>query len=256
MIRPTLTKPDLSRTAKNGEHTPGGRIAEMSVDTVATEPSSAETPGWEGSAAIPDDKALLTENLQLKQQLADTERVVTELKDEAERALLEQQREYEGMLEQKSELIRELHLKNQELQEKLKEQEERPTTPRPIPREEEVLALSEELERERRQLKEDEEALMEQMSQMEVQMSRERAEMARQRTEMLRLQQEIRHELELAARDAALRERLAPLQRRHQELTRKNNATQGTAADGAGSHESPAGKDGRKESGIFRRLFG
>src|SRR5215831_15958535 len=137
-------------------------------------------------------------------------------------------REYEALLEEKSELIRTLHRKVQALEQALATREEVKDEKRPAgppPREEELMMLSEELERERRQLKEDEEALMEQMREMEVQMARERAEMARQRTELQRLQNDLRHELELAARDATLRERLAPLQRRHQDIATRRSAT-------------------------------
>ena len=86
-------------------------------------------------------------------------------------------REYEALLEEKSELIRTLHRKVQTLEQALAGQEEvqeekHPSGP--LPGEEELMMLSEELERERRQLKEDEEALMEQMREMEVQMARER----------------------------------------------------------------------------------
>src|SRR5207244_8585138 len=84
-------------------------------------------------------------------------------------------KEYENLLDEKSEVIRELHQRIQELQ-------DRPAGE--TPREEELLALSEELDCERRQLKDDEEALMKQMRDMEVQMSRERAEFARQRNEL------------------------------------------------------------------------
>src|SRR5262245_47910027 len=81
------------------------------------------------------------------------------------------QREYEALLEEKSELIRNLHRKVKALEEELSKRaeapkaapppEKKPTAP--MPREEELMTLSEELERERRQLKEDEESLMEQM---------------------------------------------------------------------------------------------
>src|SRR5438132_10912829 len=131
-------------------------------------------------------------------------------------ALESRQRKYEGLLEEKSEVIRDLHRR-------LHEQSEKPAATS-APREEELIALSEELERERRQLKEDEEALMEQMRQMEVQMSRERAELARQRNELQRLHGEIKHELELASREAELRDRLQPLQRRHQEMAHRKGA--------------------------------
>ena len=169
-------------------------------------------------------------------------------------------REYEALLEEKSELIRTLHRKVQALElttreEEVKE-EKRPTGP--LPREEELMMLSEELERERRQLKEDEEALMEQMREMEVQMARERADMARQRTEVQRLQNDLRHELELAARDATLRERLAPLQRRHQDISTRRGAAPGSA-QGQAAPQQPSSvppPEKRKSNGLFGRLFG
>jgi hypothetical protein len=127
-------------------------------------------------------------------------------------------REYEVLLEEKSEMIRELH---QQLQEahgivaELEGQRAASPAPRaqsgPAPREEELLALSEELERERRQLQEDEQALMEQMREMEVSMARERAEMARQRNDLLRVQAEVRHELERLERNGALQNKIDSL---------------------------------------------
>jgi chromosome segregation ATPase len=160
------------------------------------------------------------------------------------------QREYDSLLEEKSEVIRDLHRR-------LHDQPERPAGN--VPREEELIALSEELERERRQLKDDEEALMEQMRQMEVQMSRERAELARQRNELQRLQNDVRHELELASRDATLRDRLAPLQRRHQEMVNRSGTAR--SAEHAAPQAIPAASGGgtgsaRKDSSLFRKLFG
>jgi len=157
--------------------------------------------------------------------------------------------EYENLLDEKSEVIRELH-------QRIKELHDRPAAE--TPREEDLLGLSEELDCERRQLKDDEEALMKQMRDMEVQMSRERAEFARQRNELQRLQSEIRHELELAARDAGLRERLAPLQRRHQEMmNRRGGAPTGPPVQGpAASPRVQEPPPPKKDSGLIRRLFG
>src|SRR5438132_674997 len=165
-------------------------------------------------------------------------------------ALESRQRKYEGLLEEKSEVIRDLHRR-------LHEQSEKPAATS-APREEELIALSEELERERRQLKEDEEALMEQMRQMEVQMSRERAELARQRNELQRLQVDLRRELELASRDATLRDRLAPLQRRHQDML--NHASGGRSGESppaeARAVATAAPPSEKKDSSLLRRLFG
>jgi len=206
--------------------------------------ATARTPGAE------ELSRLRTENEHLAKRLAELEHAAEEAQN-SRAAWEERQREYDSLLEEKSEVIRDLHRR-------LHEQPEH--APGSTPREEELIALSEELERERRQLKDDEESLMEQMRQMEVQMSRERAELARQRNELQRLQNDVRHELELAARDATLRDRLAPLQRRHQDMV---NRTGGARAQEAHTREpaaapatSPSGTGGKKESGLFRRIFG
>jgi len=193
---------------------------------------------------------LRAENEHLARRVTELER----LTEDAQKSKAEweaRQREYDGLLEEKSEVIRDLHRR-------LHEQPER--APGNIPREEELIALSEELERERKQLKDDEESLMEQMRQMEVQMSRERAELARQRNELQRLQNDVRHELELAARDATLRDRLAPLQRRHQDMMNRTGGPRGQDAaarePAAAASAAPGAGPGKKESGLFRRIFG
>jgi chromosome segregation ATPase len=210
--------------------------------------ATASTPGAE------ELERLRSENGELSRRVEDLERICEEMQKE-QTAWESRQREYEGILEEKSEVIRELHRK-------LHEQPERGPTGA-TPREEELIALSEELERERRQLKDDEEALMQQMRQMEVQMSRERAEMARQRNEFQRLQNDVRHELELAQRDATLRDRLAPLQRRHGEMMNRaggprpqlqEQAPQGRELGAEMDQLDESGQ--KKESGLFRRLFG
>jgi DNA repair exonuclease SbcCD ATPase subunit len=207
--------------------------------------ATAATPGAE------ELTRLRAENQRLAARVADLERIAEAMAKE-QAAWENRQREYEGLLEEKSEVIRELHRR-------LHEQPERASAAG-TPREEELIALSEELERERRQLKDDEEALMEQMRQMEVQMSRERAELARQRNELQRLQNDVRHELELAARDATLRDRLAPLQRRHQDMVNRTGGPRPQESPVAepvlAPHPKAAAKGARKDSSIFRRLFG
>lgn len=202
----------------------------------------------------PEDGGVLeklrAENAQLRATIRELEQLLEgssgDSPDAAQRI-----KEFEAVLEEKSEVIRELHRK-------LQEHADRPAAAAgATPREEELLALSEELERERRQLKDDEESLMAQMREMEVQMSRERAEMARQRNDLQRLQNEIRHELELAERDATLRERLAPLQRRHQEMISRRTGGEKSGVIATPAEIKPAApkKDGSSSS-IFRRLFG
>jgi chromosome segregation ATPase len=227
-------------------------------DRLACEdPESAASGNQPPSKAVhaPDKEALeqlRLENTELRRTLAEYERALQESR-QMEEAWTERQREYDSLLDEKSDVIRELHRKLQETQ----ATPERPSGV--APREEELLALHDELERERRQLKDDEESLMGQMRDMELQMSRERAELARQRNELQRLHTEIRHELELAARDATLRDRLAPLQRRAQEAINRrggaptNNQTQQMSNPGGTPAEEPRKT---KESGVFRRLFG
>lgn len=180
--------------------------------------------------------------------------------------------EYEALLDEKSETIRALHLRVQELQAALADAEaqaaeaaqQAQANPHrsytgPAPREEELLALSEELERERRQLQEDEHTLMEQMREMEVGMARERAEMARQRNDLQRLQSEIRHELERLERNGALQSKIDNLKRRFSDATNRRGAAPGHGANG---HAGPGGTGPSNSSssirreGIMGRLFG
>ena len=159
-------------------------------------------------------------------------------------------RDAERLLEEKSEVIRELHAKIAELQ-------AQPGAERPS--DADLLALEEELEQDRLRLKDDEQALMKQMREMEVQMSRERADLARQRNDLQRLHNEIRHELELAARDSDLRDRLGLLQRRYQELSIRKGGEPTretpTQPDSATAAET-IGPRRQGESSIFRRFFG
>jgi len=210
--------------------------------------ATSATPGAE------ELDRLRAENAQLAGRVCDLERIAEAMQKE-ETAWGSRQREYEGLLEEKSEVIRDLHRRMHEHTERAPGAN--------VPREEELIALGEELERERKQLKDDEESLMQQMRQMEVGMSRERAELARQRNDFQRLQNDIRHELELAQRDATLRDRLAPLQRRHSELMNRTGGQRPQApanvSTDAGEHThkgETARKPERKDSGLFRRLFG
>jgi hypothetical protein len=210
--------------------------------------ATSSTPGAE------ELDRLRAENTQLSTRVCDLEQIAEEMQKE-HTAWESRQREYEGLLEEKSEVIRDLHRR-------LHEHTERAPGAN-VPREEELIALGEELERERKQLKDDEESLMQQMRQMEVGMSRERAELARQRNDFQRLQNDIRHELELAQRDATLRDRLAPLQRRHSEMMNRTGGQRAQAPANAAvdasehAHTGEKGRTaGRKDSGLFRRLFG
>ncbi|MCI0458272.1 MAG: hypothetical protein L0Z62_15010 [Gemmataceae bacterium] len=170
----------------------------------------------------------------------------------------EQQKEFEALLEEKSEVIRDLHHKIAELREAV-------TASRPAPAaasepidpnvEQDILRLRRELEEQRIQLKQDEEALEQQMKQMELVMARERAELARQRVELQRLHNDLRHEMEQAARDTGLRERLMPLQRRQQDVTGRRAVA--TMTDISIPEDEPSlTEPKRQNSGVLRKLFG
>jgi hypothetical protein len=164
--------------------------------------------------------------------------------EEIEQAGLESQREYENLLEEKSEVIRGLHQKIQELQ--------NGGAKTSVPaHEEELLSIQQELEAERQRLQQDEESLMVQMRGMELSMARERAELARQRTEVQRLQAEINRGVELATRDGNLRERLGALQRRQAESPHR-----APAAGNPGTSDATPMPKKANNSGLFGRLFG
>ena len=169
----------------------------------------------------------------------------------AELTWLERQREYEMLLEEKSEVIRGLHQKIQEAQESAIGGNAPPApggsgtgsalgSALRLGQAEEILRLKRDMEEQRRQLEQDEEALMMQMRQMELTMARERAEMARQRQEIHRLQAEVSREIEQSSRDPELRERLNSLRRTQD-------------AKPAATPTPPAAE---KSSGFFRRIFG
>jgi hypothetical protein len=247
------------------------------------EEEESELPS-RGSAPDPDPPSedaekLLAENQELRNIIAELKQCLEETtaKSKADGSWEDREREYEALLDEKTEMIRELHVRVQELEKQLAEGggggggETRSAGGGGAADQEELLALSDELERERcqieqerqqveadrRQLREDEDAMMRQMREMELQMAKERAELARQRNELQRLHSEIRHELELAQRDAAVNERLRLLQRRHNDV----------ASGGGESDEPPSKKSGqtpakpppKKESGsksIMQRFFG
>jgi chromosome segregation ATPase len=230
------------------------------AETTVNHPSA----GLEPVSADDELTLLRKENAELRAKVEELEQHIQAALD-LDATWSERQKEYEVLLEEKSEVIRGLHQKIQELQEggavatSSKEGGEQPASVSDA----ELLPLKEKLERERAQLREDEEALMEQMRGMELTMSRDRAELARQRTELQRLQQELNREIEMAARDGHLRDRLQSLQRRSQEvMTRKGGAAAPAAATAAGEKAGPpaGGKPSsspdKKSSGIFRRLFG
>ena len=183
-------------------------------------------------------EVLRSENAQLRQLCEELEQALeqsNEIISSYEGRLREYEqlegrlREYEQLVEEKSEVIRTLHQRLEEVQAAASVASSPPARTGPTPREEELLALSEELERERRQLKEDEEALEQQMRQMEMSMARERAEMARQRNDLQRLYGEVRHELERLERNGATQAKLDELRSKLQDVANRRGAAPDTA---------------------------
>jgi DNA repair exonuclease SbcCD ATPase subunit len=170
---------------------------------------------------------------------------------------VERQREYEALLEEKSETIRTLNLRVQQLEEgaapPLSEVEIHDAA---------VLRMKAALEDQRRQLEEDEEALMRQMREMELALARDRADLARQRAELQRQQTDFQRELEGAARDPNLRERLISMQRRHGDAQGKRSADRSAerplepVAAVASVPVPVPPEPPRPKSSIIRRIFG
>jgi chromosome segregation ATPase len=200
------------------------------------------------------------ENAELRQRVEELELALLE-RPETEDDWAERQREYEALLEEKSEVIRNLHQKIQELREAAASAPSGPArggAADPATAQE-LVAAKRELEEERAQLEEDAQALEQQMRQMEMAMSRERAELARQRTELTRLHNDLRHEMEQAARDAVLKERLQPLQRRQQEVSttrRVPSLVEINLPAPEPKVENQAANAKKPASGLFRRMFG
>jgi chromosome segregation ATPase len=184
------------------------RDNEQLLTALGLKPSTAAE-----AAPATDPLSIEVENTLLRARIAELEKHLAGGKPSGD-AWTEQQKEYEALLEEKSEVIRALHQKIQELRDGKSSVSGDASQPGDDPpQRSELEELRAQLEAERDQLRQDEESLMQQMTQMEMTMSRERAELARQRNELQRLHSDIKHELEIASRDASLRERLASFQR-------------------------------------------
>jgi chromosome segregation ATPase len=228
---------------------------------------------------LQDHERLRAENAELRALCFELEQALQESSQQNNNTdVAGQLREYESMLEEKTETIRNLHQQLQETQATLAEVEanasqaiesvqsvQAPQRPAgPVPREEELLALSEELERERRQLQEDEQTLMEQMREMEVGMAKERAEMARQRNDLQRLQGEIRHELERLEKSGAMQSKIDGLKNKLQDATTRRGAAHGSVVHPSAQPVSQAAPQAAeaaqpapaKKDSLMGRLFG
>jgi hypothetical protein len=190
--------------------------------------------------------SLRAENAELRAHVAELEQALTN----DPTSWSERQKEYEVLLEEKSEVIRSLHLKIQEMQEDGVARGPAQANLGDAQR------LQKELEEQRRQLEEDETVVMQQLREMEMAMSRDRAELARQRNEIQRLHADLNREIEIAARDPALRDRLIALQRLQGEVVGRKFSPQASATKPAAGSAPSAQKQSTNSSGLFRRIFG
>ena len=189
--------------------------------------------------AAPVDQ-LAKENAELKRRIVDLEGELANLTPES---WAEQQRNFEQLLDEKSEIIRTLNHKIQALTESgnlgASDYEQ-----------EKLQALAADLQARDEQLRADEEAMQMQVREMEMRMSKERAELARQKAQIDRLHADFERELEIANRDPNLRDRLRNLQRSD---SRPRPSTQPTLDPTASQNGGAALSESRS---VFRRMFG
>lgn len=206
---------------------------------------------------------LKKENELLRKKLIELD---AKIKADVPTAWKEQQREFDQILEEKTETIRTLHMQLHEAQEALRGG---PTGPTP----EQLEQRQEKLAQIEQRLLADEEALNRQAREMEMSMAKERAELARQRAELQRLHTDVQREVEVAGRDPGLRERLMSLQRRPDGRPKTANSLPDINLNPTGAVPGPRpslrrpatmaainleddGGDDKQKPGLLRRLFG
>lgn len=183
---------------------------------------------------------LRKENEELRARVEQLERMLREPPTNGD-AWVQRQNEYEKLLDEKSDLIRSLHLKTQQSPQGSSGQ-----APAAAASDEGGQQQRNDLQAQREQLDEDEASLMQQIRSMEMALAKDRAELARQRTELQRQQADFAREVEIASRDPQLQERLAILRPRQHENLRKVNDPSGAMTP----------KPASQSSGLIRRLFG
>jgi len=252
----TSTHPECTTGARDGAHAPAASDA---LDLLADFRNELQEISAVQRALIEELRSDGVINLDVEEELSRLRQENSELRAKVEQferrarsgpptedAWAERQIEYEKLLDEKSEVIRTLHLQVQEL---------RITTATAAAPEEIRDAVVErqrkELEAQRRQLDEDEANMMEQMRGMELALAKDRADLARQRGDVQRQQADHARDVEMAGRDPQLRDRLANLQRRQTDTVRK-------PVDGAGVQlpPPPTAATAKQSSGLIRRLFG
>jgi hypothetical protein len=206
---------------------------------------AASSHGTNRTAPPENNDRLSRENAELKRRIVDLEGELANLTPET---WAEQQRNFEQLLDEKSEIIRTLNHKIQSMTESGSlgahdyEQEK-------------LQAFAADLQARDEQLRADEEAMQMQVREMEMRMSRERAELARQKSQIERLHADLERELEVASRDPNLRDRLRSLQRPSD--GRPRPSTQPAFDPSASQAGQPlVGEPLGESRGVLRRLFG
>jgi chromosome segregation ATPase len=200
-------------------------------------------------------QTLRQENAELRDRLQKLEADVAASRTPSDEGWLERQREYEMLLEEKSEVIRGLHQKMQDLQDAgAGNGSDRNTG---AGQADEIQLLRQEMEEQRQQLEQDQNDVMAQLRQSELMMAKERAEMARQRQELARLQSDLAREIEMASRDPSLRDRLQYLRRPETVKVTMPPPSVPTPLPGVpATSDTPSHSDIQKNNSIFRRIFG
>jgi hypothetical protein len=184
------------------------------------------------SGAGSELQRLEAENEELRAHIAELRQKLDEAAEKGPGSFEDRERSYESLLDEKSEEIRGLYIRIQELKEAVASKGDAGGDPG---REEDadLRAMAEDLERERlqleeerqrldeetRQIREDEDDLMQRMREMELQTAKGRADLARQHNELHQLHNEVRRELEQAQQMGANTERVRSIQKQHQEVS-------------------------------------
>lgn len=266
MAKP-LSAPEAHRNGTHGAYDIRAALAEVIAPDAPAGNNKPHAADADADAEIVE--ALRAENTELRALCGELEQALQEATQQTGGSgdWEERIREYDALLEEKNEVIRNLHQDLQRAQCALAEAEiaanampAKRVPSGPLPKEEELLALSEDLERERRQLQEDEQTLMDQMREMEVGMAKERAEMARQRNDLQRLQNEIRHELERLEKNGAIHSKIENLRGKLQDVSSRRGAAPSPVAHSSGHHQPiqlpAADPSPKKKDGLMGRLFG
>jgi len=209
-----------------------------------------------GLTVVQELKLLREENSTLRAKADELDQLLTLALQDSEDRWTERQREYERLIEEKSEVIRTLYQKNAELRERAIQSEAAiaDVPEGKLQERQELIKLQRELEQQRRQLHDDEEVMIAQLRDMELALAKDRAELARQGADIQRLQSDVKHELETAQRDKGLRERLTSLQR-PSSIARKD-VSQPTPLPGNLAKSPTGNSNSITKSGLFRRIFG